>query len=1185
MIGSDQGRLFEVGFNLGFLAFLENHQVAPQWMQFYHRDLQNLKFVPILKRLIIKAGTVSSLDKHIIKNWAQFLLLKGFLSGFNFLGEYLKAFGWDESRKLKNLEFLYFQCSFTDDNSFNTYPKGEAVAFTELLTHFSENVKQFKPMDLKKYLQKYQQKGEFLKADTLIFLRYKNEYRILTVDLSLFSLKTENTLTNLEFVELIKRQLIQEINYFRSKSVFSRLRIDTQGEDFSFSPGIKQYFTAFKYEDKESCKLIQAGSYAASFLSFLQKIDFLPQNLVVSVVGYTNRGMSSITLNQNNRALLNTCQEIYQNDPSEKEINNARRDVLNQIKRQGFRSFDNGKNFVDSLFKIPANKITLISHQEKIEGFENTVNLRNDHAKLIDQALVSEDVYIFLTGNPGIGKTTAIANFLQTHFDEGFLFFYVSPRKQVNLDIIDKFKNPNTGKLDNSLFCLNSNSHLTSTNSTYTVQYLSEKYHRTFTRQGVTFLDVREEHFQKQEKSHTRFHRETEDIIQPAEKTNKGVIASICEATHTLIEENISNQIIASVCIQALKKTRVGDTLDNFGKIFKGAYNKKLDKVIPHKMKEISQRYQHLFIMVDEITGDESGAEFLKRMNQIIGKYELTQHGFNTKIIVADASIVEKNVIEQHLKESDPEPDKIFFRKAKSTVKPLSEEKFMFNKLGGIVINANSYPAKSLDITYKVIVNSCKFKAEAKLKEKQDDLFNKLQGEILQDLENIWEKEGQILVYIQDKKRLHFLIEKLRKNLENFDKYIDYLEVHANIGEQERQEIQKYKNQVKVIFMTSSGSRGLSFPRVKHILVDIPRFNLETNLMEIIQVIYRGRGDRDLDKQEKQLIFYLGEKAVYYEDNNPEIALQESFLNVLNILLLLKASIMTRIEGAGVLGREKVMIIPVGGKSVSATGESFSQRMANLLRELKQESKVKPQDLRLKNTHTQLKQLLGKADFMLFQNQSKISYLALEEHLQQGFLEIIKKGFDGLLKLGNIESGYVAGSLIIVPIEEKKLTENYEIRLDELIKRSPVLKDLSQISKDGNYHDNLRYAVKEAIDLMEKLTEQLERSQNIEEQSKRWDQYYTLPLFSFLNGKVLQEYFVKTVEEEDNMFREILEAYLRCLYSVDNILPLGENYEKFPFIVFNSYSLEEMRNKVFTDKYLLNSHELNVLNLILSKAE
>ncbi len=73
-------------------------------------------------------------------------------------------------------------------------------------------------------------------------------------------------------------------------------------------------------------------------------------------------------------------------------------------------------------------------------------------------------------------------------------------------------------------------------------------------------------------------------------------------------------------------------------------------------MQEISSRIKHIFIMIDEITGDDGGVEFLTGITKIITKYDLhnPQHGFNTKIIVADASIVDPDVITQHLKDTSP---------------------------------------------------------------------------------------------------------------------------------------------------------------------------------------------------------------------------------------------------------------------------------------------------------------------------------------------------------------------------------------------------------------------------------------------------------------------------------------------------------------------------------------------------
>jgi len=58
----------------------------------------------------------------------------------------------------------------------------------------------------------------------------------------------------------------------------------------------------------------------------------------------------------------------------------------------------------------------------------------------------------------------------------------------------------------------------------------------------------------------------------------------------------------------------------------------------------------------------------------------------------------------------------------------------------------------------------------------------------------------------------------------------------------------------------------------------------------------------------------------------------------------------------------------------------------------------------------------------------------------------------------------------------------------------------------------------------------------------------------------MSQYFAEEPEEpEDLRFRDILFTYLRSLYPVTNILPIGDNYQEFPFLVFRSSVLAEMR--------------------------
>ncbi|MBD2629484.1 helicase-related protein [Trichormus variabilis] len=1201
-IADDLGRLFEVGFNIGILSYIHKNQIKNRFGDLYRHELENLKFAKIKKRIVDKV--VNEVHQKISETWCQFFVQKGFLCGLNFFREYLKSLGCDEKSNLQNLDILYYQCCFNGNNSMGTHNIDDKQWFKSVLSQFEE-------LEYSSdYIDRYKGTGDFLNADTLILLKYKRKYRVLCLDLSVFSIHTDEEMEDIDYVEIIRGLLLRDINYIRSKSVFSSLRIDTESLSLDFSSGLKEYFTAFKYQDKESAKLIQAAGYIYSFCQFIQQTAVIPDisKLVCNAVGYSDRSFNTISIQADNLEIFHTCYQIYKTDASKKEqkeeISDARHRVLDQIKRNAYRSFDQGKEFVNSLLEITPDTINIVPrHTETITGFFNSVatvppelistlnltgypNFRQAHNELIKKYLLSENTYIFLTGNPGIGKTTAIVDFLQTYQDDGFLLLYVSPRKQVNLDIIEKFKVRETGKLvDDRIFAINTNSNLIQDNSgKLSVAYTSNQHQEDFNLGDVHFFNS--ENVERKARRKDRLEHITDDTFQDIGQKTKGVLNSICEALYNLISCEQYNQIIATASTQSLKKTDYGDTLKHLEKIFRDAYNTRENTVFPEKMRNISCRIKHLFIMIDEITGDEGGVEFLDGIQKIVKRFQLNnpENGFNTKIIVADASIVDKNVICQHLEDTTPEPNKVFFRKAESNIQPLSVESFIFNKLPSIIINTNTYPAKSLTISYQIIIESCRFTNKAKLRDKSN-LEKKSQDAIFQDLQNLLQKSDveQFIVYIQNKTKLAELIDKIQEKLgkDKFTKNIHYLEIHANISEHEKKEIKKYQENVKVVFMTASGSRGLSFPKAKHILVEIPKFEIEKNLMEIIQVIYRGRGNDIIDNQDKYLTFYLAERSIYYQDKL-QLSVQESVLSLLNLLLILKASIMTRIQGYGKIGRKNYLLIPIGGKSVFAAGESFSSKIENIIKQLKKEYNIHKSHTLLKQAYTNLELLMGEGDFLVSKNTEE-SYLAIRENFNSKFLEIAKN-FDQLLDFKPLELGYISGGLLIVP--SQNIQESYQMRLLDIQKyaNAELWNNLKSISRNQTYPESLTYAVKDAMELVERIRNAPAKTQNYIQKSQHTDQYYTLPLLAFISGEVMKEYFESKPEEpEDQRFKDILSIYIRSLYPVGNVLPIGHNYQEFPFVVFRSYSLEEIRNKVFTEKYLLNSHELNVLNLILSQ--
>lgn len=1201
-IADDLGRLFEVGFNIGILSYIHRNNIKNNFGNLYRQELQNLKFAEIKKIIVRKV--IGKVEREIAETWCQFFIQKGFLCGLNFFREYLQSWGCLEKANLGYLEIIYYQCRFNGDNSIGTHEVNEIQWFKNVL--FQWNNLNFTAGDIKNY----KKAGDFLNADSLMLLKYKNNYRVLCLDLSVFSIHTDDDLQNIDYVEIIRGLLLREINYVRSKSVFSKLRIDTESLSLDFSTGLKEYFTAFKYQDKESTKLIQAGSYIYSFCQFLKENSVIPDisKLICNGVGYSDRSFNTISIPGNNLELFTICHQIYQTDASKKEqkeeISHARYRVLDKIKSNAYRNFTEGRKLVDSLLEITPDTInTLPRHTETLTGFFNSVspvpsdlisrlnltgnpNFRQAHNQIIKRYLLSENTYIFLTGNPGIGKTTAIVDFLIQHQNDGFLLLYVSPRKQVNLDIIEKFKDRKTGRLVNDqIFAINTHSNMIQDNGgNLSVAYTSNKHQEDFTLGEVHFLNS--ENIERKSQRKDRLKQITDDTFQDMGTKTKGVLNSICEALYRLISCEGYNQIIATASTQSLKKTDYGDTLKHLEKIFQDAYRKSDDKVFPEKMQKISRRIKHLFIMIDEITGDEGGVEFLEGIRNMVKRYELTklENGFNTKIIVADASIVDKNVICQHLEDTSPEPNKIYFRTAKSDIQPLSVESFTFKRTPAIIINSNTYPAKSLTINYQIIIESCRFTDRIKLRDKSD-LEKTSQTEIFTDIQNLLQKSDveQFIVYIQNKPKLSELIDKIQSELgsDNFVKNTHFLEIHSNISEAEKQEIKQYQESVKVVFMTASGSRGLSFPKAKHILVEIPKFEIEKNLMEIIQVIYRGRGNDMIDNQDKYLTFYLAERSVYYQEN-PEISIKENCLSLLNLLLILKASIMTRIQGYGNIGTKNYLLIPIGGKSVFAAGETFSSKIENLITKLKKEYNRNKSHISLKDAYTKLELLMGDGDFWVSKNMEE-SYLKIRENFNNTFLEIAKT-FDKLLDFTPLELGYINGGLLIVP--SQNIQESYQMRFLDIQKyaNAELWNNLKRISRSQTYPESLTSAVKDAIELVEKLINAPEKTQNYIQKSQHTDQYYALPLFAFISSEVMKEYFESNPEEpEDQRFKDILSIYIRSLYPVTNLLPIGHNYKEFPFVVFRSYSLEEIRKKLFTEKYLLNSQELNVLNLILSE--
>ncbi|MBX9252402.1 helicase [Desmonostoc muscorum CCALA 125] len=1228
-LGINLGRVFEISFNIGILTYFQHCKFQHSYGDVYLKPLNKLYLHKIQQAITKKF--IDKSHQETIEDWVKLFIQKGWTSGYSFIREYIEATGW---RTKSKIEILYFQCDFYNDNSFGILDTDEVVCYKEILeSQGFENVD----------IIRYKDTGEFLKADTLLLTRYLGKYRILTIDLSTFTTSAIHSITDLNNIQTLQDSLRTELNYVRSKSSFCGLGIDTGNSSDKdnklneiYSKELVRYFSAFKTKDKEAVKVIQACSYAWSFYKFLLTSGKISSSNIVkfNCFGYSDRMINGITLTkekddaQDSLKILKTCYEIYK-DKSFKDINESRSKVLEVIKSNAAINFQDGRRFVTDIIEAKKDTISHIQNTDIFESekhFFNTAGIisesvkqslqltettfRDAHAELIRRVLVDSRIaFLFLTGNPGIGKTTAVAEQIIKQRNEGSLLIYVSPRIQVNRDIIEKFREKIDPKLvDDNLICINTNKRILDyANGHYAVEYHSNKLHGNRSIGQVQFLDANTLKDNVFELS-SQLVRYADNLIQVEKRNQVGVLASLCEAIHTcIINPDLPNNIIATASIQSLKETRYGNTLKHFSRIFSSAYSSssKPPGIIPKKMKEIASRMKNIFIMIDEITGSPEGVAFLHGILAFIEEYDLlnSEYGFNVKVITADASLTIQDVVKSHLANNQVQGDKIFVRQvADSMAQCLSIEEFEFLRKPATLINANSYPADKLTVNYEIFIQSLSSEKVADDNFKLDaNVAEKITSDILKLLKA---NDGQIIVYIQNKDSLKQLITNVSKERQSFKLYQEYLEIHASLSDREEAEIQKYQNQVKVVFMTASASRGLSFPNTKHILVQIPGFQIEQNLMEIIQVIYRGRGG-ELDKGEKILTFYLSDKAIYYpkkidEDGNrlsaeeseklANISLQEACLNVLNILIILKASIMTRIVGSGEIGRERYVIIPIGGKSISQAGETFIGSLATLLREIRKEFKKQPEDSLLRDIEHTLYELLSVQKTEVSSCSRKESFSENEEvsYFSIGFkvLSQMETSLDKLLSLPPIEQTYVRGSLLIVPLSEKLVKETNYIDLEKIIdpeRNEDFIKKLKLLVKSGKYPKQITSAAYSLIDLARTLFSELERSQKLSQTSRSSDRYYALPIQTFIAFQAFEDYFENERRVSNLSFRDILAKYVYTLALAYNILPIDSNYQNLPYVVFNSAAMEKLGKSLFNENQIFQSKEMNILNLILSQ--
>ncbi len=634
---------------------------------------------------------------------------------------------------------------------------------------------------------------------------------------------------------------------------------------------------------------------------------------------------------------------------------------------------------LEAYFGKPA-KAAIKAALDELKPGESQAALRDIHAAAVVAGLSAAQPgkmnVLGLEGNPGIGKTTAVTRYLSKQ-QSGYLFLYVSPRVVINRDVTEKLARKNGQP--SGILTVTTNAQIISA---------AERYHRSLVEKGVEerrhidgavvvdgvlklkkpvssvlLLSPEEEHEIEAKHPGSRIGKRTlsENEDEVEERPLMGVLSAMSATTRELLALNKDvNRVVLTAAIQGFREKGNGrNTIQALEKLFHETGEKgRMRKVGLDERRTFAKRMPTIIVMVDELAGDGAGAPFVHAVarwlkEEFIDPFEGQACPFTVILVVSDASLGNEVVLDRYLNAGNNTPDKVLVSHSRGK-KPfdlaVTKVRIGSSKPNVLHVMTNSYPASELVIRYRVNLSAVRIEermTQPGLLETPRQAIRRAADEaLLQNAAVEIEKAiaagaQQVIYFAQDKLFLRSLRAVLKENKKlglNSDN-VQILDSSVPASWRKKLIEEETRDTIKVFLMTSSGARGVSFPKTDWIIAAVPRFNVESALMEIAQLIYRGRGMyRDTDGEEvsgdkipRTLVMLVDDFLVHEDELDRRQWLRQS-LDLMTLLVMLRATIFTRITGDAGL-RQSLALVPVGKVGVEELLSLMSQYVTQFLSE------------------------------------------------------------------------------------------------------------------------------------------------------------------------------------------------------------------------------------------------------------
>lgn len=880
-------------------------------------------------------------------------------------------------------------------------------------------------------------------------------------------------------------------------------------------------------------------------------------------------------------------------------------------------------------------RIAVANALEELKPGAQPIALRDLHAAAVVAGMKAASPgrlnVLGLEGNPGIGKTTAVTRFLSKR-DSGYLFLYVSPRVVINRDVTEKLARKDG--TPSGILTVTTNAQIISA---------AERYHRSLVESGleekrkidgavvvdgvanlvkprssVLLLSPEEEHEIEAKHAGSRIGKttlsENEDLVE--ERPLMGVLSAMSTTTKELLGHNPSvNQVVLTAALQGFREKGNGkNTIQALEKLFRESGEKgRMRKAGLDERRAFACRMPTIVVMVDELAGDGAGAPFVHAVarwlkDEFIVPFEGEDCPFTVVLVVSDASLGNEVVLDRYLNAGVRTPDKVLVSRSRGRKHfdlALSKVRIGAGKPSVLHVMTNSYPASDLTVRYRVNLSAIKMEEktpgilETPRQAIRRAADNALLTNAASEIKNaVAAGSQQVIYFAQDKLFLRSLRDALKEEdeLGLDDKNVQILDSSVPASWRKKLVEPEIRDRVRVFLMTSSGARGVSFPKTDCIIAAVPRFNVESALMEIAQLIYRGRGMyRDDQGREvsgddipRTLVMLVDDFLIHEEGLDRRQWLRQS-LDLMTLLVMLRATILTRITGDAGL-RQSLALVPVGSVGVDELLSLMSQYVTQFLSEA--DTYVKG------GGSADLAGLVSKARTNCFELFSRFRLQATAKKDADGS-SFVKDGeardffaqasapIAALLPDGDgrptiAEHMYFAGPLVLESWAQfdKREVFSFEGQLTSVEQMTKQLYfQLIDIDKADALPGSLRIPAANLYRLLAREKFGAATEFNTLKELRSPNTWVALPAAyaQFVTPVGAHDEKTKQLEEPD-LWREALG---RVLSSSAAVMPAIPRYEGMPWASGVGQTNPLKFDIVFDDRYFMASNELNLLNTLL----